>query len=153
MFIGLDPSAREESDSPSERSTPNGATMSPIWRGMMYAKRFEFTKLLWFEILSTASTGLPPRLPYRQWLDSEEILMADFVGCQNWVMRVIGDLSMIQVGGECNTQEERRESLLRLEKVLQNGIEQLRRNVEDVGSFQFVSSVLTSLPSPRVVRF
>lgn len=58
--------------------------------------------------------------------------MADFVGCENWVMRVIGDLSMIQVGGECNSPEERRESLLRLEKVLQKGIERLRRKVEDV---------------------
>lgn len=135
LFIGLDPAPREHSGSPTEQTPPNGAAMSPIWRGMMYAKRFEFTKLLWFEILSTASTGVPPRLPYRQWLDSEEILMADFVGCENWVMRVIGDLSMIQVGGECNTLEERRESLLRLEKVLQNGIERLRRKVEDVCSF------------------
>jgi hypothetical protein len=133
LFIGLDPTPREQSGSPTEHTPPNGSHVSPIWRGMMYAKRFEFTKLLWFEILSTASTGVPPRLPYRQWLDSEEILMADFVGCENWVMRVIGDLSMIQVGGECNTSDERRESLLRLEKVLQNGIEQLRRKVEDVG--------------------
>ncbi|KAM0513452.1 hypothetical protein ACHAPE_007916 [Trichoderma viride] len=145
LFIGLDPTPREQSGSPTEQTTPpNGTSVSPIWRGMMYAKRFEFTKLLWFEILSTASTGVPPRLPYRQWLDSEEILMADFVGCENWVMRVIGDLSMIQVGGECNTPEERRESLLRLEKVLQNGIERLRRKVEDPPVSHYISRVFAT---------
>lgn len=144
LFIGLDPAPREHSSSPTDQTPPNGAAMSPIWRGMMYAKRFEFTKLLWFEILSTASTGVPPRLPYRQWLDSEEILMADFVGCENWVMRVIGDLSMIQVGGECNTLEERRESLLRLEKVLQNGIERLRRKVEDPPVSHYISRVFAT---------
>lgn len=132
LFIGLDPSPRELSGSPAEHTPPSDTTKSPIWRGMMYAKRFEFTKLLWFEILSTASTGVPPRLPYRQWLDSEEILMADFVGCENWVMRVIGDLSMIQAGGGCSTPEERRESLFRLEKMLKNGIEKLRRKVDHV---------------------
>jgi hypothetical protein len=117
-------------ESPTDQA-PNG-TGSSIWRGMMYAKRFEFTKLLWFEILSTASTGVPPRLPYRQWLDSEEILMADFIGCQNWVMRVIGDLSMIQTGAECISLEERRESLLKLEKMLHDGIERLRMETQDV---------------------
>ncbi|KAL7819114.1 fungal-specific transcription factor domain-containing protein [Trichoderma gracile] len=95
-------------------------------RGMKYARRFEITKLLWFEILSTASTGVPPRMPYRAWLGSDEILMADFVGCQNWVMRVIGDLSMIQFGGDCSSVEQRRETMLRLEKMLREGIERLR---------------------------
>ncbi|KAL7917898.1 fungal-specific transcription factor domain-containing protein [Trichoderma austrokoningii] len=142
--INSNPSSREQSGSPTGPAPPNGTTMSPIWRGMMYAKRFEFTKLLWFEILSTASTGVPPRLPYREWLDSEEILMADFVGCQNWVMRVIGDLSMIQVGGECSTPEEKRESLSRLEKVLQSGLEQLRRKVEDPPVSHCISRVFAT---------
>ncbi|KAL7818037.1 fungal-specific transcription factor domain-containing protein [Trichoderma aethiopicum] len=97
-----------------------------LWRGLKYARRFEITKLLWFELLSTASTGVPPRMPYRAWLDSDEILMADFVGCQNWVMRAIGDLSMIQFGGDCPGIEQRRETLLGLEKMLREGIERLR---------------------------
>lgn len=93
---------------------------------MKYARRFEITKLLWFEILSTASSGIPPRMPYRQWLDSEEILMADFVGCQNWVMRLIGDLSMIGAGIDFPGLDERRASLANIEKMLRDGIEELR---------------------------
>lgn len=93
---------------------------------MKYARRFEITKLLWFEILSTASSGIPPRMPYRQWLDSEEILMADFVGCQNWVMRLIGDLSMIEAGIDFPGLDERRASLANIEKMLRDGIETLR---------------------------
>ncbi|KAH6603544.1 hypothetical protein Trco_008319 [Trichoderma cornu-damae] len=118
------PAAGQGYEPPAEQA-PNGEG-SPLWRGMKYARRFELTKLLWFEILSTASTGVPPRMPYRQWLSSEEILMADFVGCQNWVMRVIGDLSIIQAAGEGVGLEERRESLLGLEEMLRDGIERLR---------------------------
>ncbi|PTB81655.1 hypothetical protein M440DRAFT_1418301 [Trichoderma longibrachiatum ATCC 18648] len=108
----------------STQQDPDGS--DPLWRGLKYARRFEITKLLWFDILSTASTGVPPRMPYRAWLDSDEILMADFVGCQNWVMRAIGDLSMIQFGGDCPGIEQRRETLLGLEKMLREGIERLR---------------------------
>ncbi|KAM0264926.1 hypothetical protein ACHAQJ_000442 [Trichoderma viride] len=137
------PSARD-SESPTDQ-VPNGnGSVSSIWRGMMYAKRFEFTKLLWFELLSTASTGIPPRLPYRQWLDSEEILMADFVGCQNWVMRVIGDLSMIQTGADCLGLEERRQSLLKLEKRLHDGMERLRMETQDPPVSHYISRVFAA---------
>ncbi|EHK21429.1 uncharacterized protein TRIVIDRAFT_152535 [Trichoderma virens Gv29-8] len=108
--IRLPPFDDRDDESPAQQ-IPIGPGSS-LRRGMRYARRFEITKLLWFEILSTASSGVPPRMPYRQWLDSEEILMADFVGCENWVMRVIGDLSMIEAGIHCPGLEERRESLL-----------------------------------------
>ncbi|KKP01621.1 hypothetical protein THAR02_06258 [Trichoderma harzianum] len=116
-------------DSDDDESTPPYAPSGPgssLRRGMKYARRFEITKLLWFEILSTASSGIPPRMPYRQWLDSEEILMADFVGCQNWVMRLIGDLSMIEAGIDYPGLDERRASLANIEKMLRDGIERLR---------------------------
>jgi hypothetical protein len=109
---------------PSTQQDPGD--IAAVRRGLKYARRFEITKLLWFEILSTASTGVPPRMPYRPWLDSQEILMADYVGCHNWVMRAIGDLSMIQFGGDCPGIDQRRETLLGLEKMLREGIERLR---------------------------
>ncbi|RFU72429.1 hypothetical protein TARUN_9825 [Trichoderma arundinaceum] len=118
------PTAGTAYESPVEQVPPG--PISSLRRGMKYARRFELTKLLWFEILSTASTGQPPRMPYREWLDSEDILMADFVGCQNWVMRVIGDLSMIQAAGDSISLQKRRESLLGLETLLRDGIERMR---------------------------
>lgn len=117
---------------PSTQQDPGD--IAAVRRGLKYARRFEITKLLWFEILSTASTGVPPRMPYRPWLDSQEILMADYVGCHNWVMRAIGDLSMIQFGGDCPGIDQRRETLLGLEKMLREGIERLRAGSKRPGA-------------------
>ncbi|KAL7946737.1 fungal-specific transcription factor domain-containing protein [Trichoderma barbatum] len=127
------PPFEDRDDEPSIQQAPSGPGSS-LRRGMKYARRFEITKLLWFEILSTASSGVPPRMPFRAWLDSEEILMADFVGCQNWVMRAIGDLSMIEAGIDCPDLDERRKSLGSLEKMLREGIERMRARSNSPGA-------------------
>ncbi|UKZ52930.1 hypothetical protein TrVGV298_006716 [Trichoderma virens] len=58
-----------------------------------YGLQFLITAALWFDILSCVSTGKAPALPYRQWLNIPGLDTAAVMGCQNWVVTLIGDLA------------------------------------------------------------
>lgn len=53
--------------------------------------------VLWFDLLSCASTGTSPRLAYETILHDYDINLEDVVGCQNWAMGAIGDLAALDV--------------------------------------------------------
>ncbi|KAK5053347.1 hypothetical protein LTR84_002321 [Exophiala bonariae] len=53
--------------------------------------------VLWFDLLSCASTGEAPRLAYQALLHDYPIKLEDVVGCQNWAMVAIGDLAILDL--------------------------------------------------------
>lgn len=48
---------------------------------------------LWFDLLACASTGAAPRLPYPLLLDTQFGNLQSVMGCESWVMGIIGDLA------------------------------------------------------------
>ncbi|RMZ84646.1 hypothetical protein DV737_g1234, partial [Chaetothyriales sp. CBS 132003] len=47
--------------------------------------------VLWFDLVSCASIGTAPRLPYKALIWNQGIDLERIMGCQNWVMTAIGD--------------------------------------------------------------
>ncbi|KAM0281131.1 hypothetical protein ACHAQH_003710 [Verticillium albo-atrum] len=65
-------------------------------RGVDAALSFHAPVLLWMDLLACASTGDAPFLPYESWLQMEGFDMTRIMGCQNWVMKAIGDLAVLE---------------------------------------------------------
>ncbi|CRK26542.1 hypothetical protein BN1708_014550 [Verticillium longisporum] len=65
-------------------------------RGIDAALSFHAPVLLWMDLLACASTGNVPFLPYETWLQMEGFDMTKIMGCQNWVMKAIGDLAVLE---------------------------------------------------------
>lgn len=67
------------------------------FNGLILAQRFLITKVVWLDVLASTATGKPPRSNYHEWLDLVEIetCTSDVFGYQNWVMKAIGDLSIM----------------------------------------------------------
>lgn len=68
------------------------------WQGT--ALSFLVTVILWFDLLSCASTNRPPRLPYRELIDNNMVDMSTTMGVQNTVMRAIGDIATLSASDE-----------------------------------------------------
>lgn len=92
---------------------------------------FLMVTVLWFDLFASLSTGRPPRLPYQSWLCTPGLNTADLMGCQNWVMVVIGDLAHF---GVWKKQQENSDSLSirelagkgqEIERRLEHGIQSL----------------------------
>jgi hypothetical protein len=87
--------------------------------------------IVWFDIFASLSTGRPPRLPYQGWLRTPGLNTADLMGCQNWVMVVIGDLAHFGIWRE----QQENDGLLSIRELagkaqeiemrLENGIQNL----------------------------
>ncbi|KAL0937102.1 uncharacterized protein CTRU02_206833 [Colletotrichum truncatum] len=60
------------------------------------ATRFHMAQLLWFELTSCVATGKAPKLPYREWLDLEDLDMSCVMGSQNWAMLALGDVAVLE---------------------------------------------------------
>ena len=103
----------------------NGATN--LRQGRRRALSFLMAQVLWFELLASASTGLRPRMPYRTWLNSGCVEMTDVMGCENWIMEVIGDLATLDAQRTCLEVNEFEESRKSAERCLLDGIEAMRR--------------------------
>lgn len=52
--------------------------------------------VLWFDILACISTGRAPQLPYKCWLDVDGLDTANLMGCQSWILAVIGDIASLK---------------------------------------------------------
>lgn len=61
--------------------------------GIYESLEFLMVSVTWFDLFACLSTGSVPRLPYKRWLQSPGFNTADLMGCHNWVMIAIGDLS------------------------------------------------------------
>lgn len=51
--------------------------------------------VIWFDLVSCASTGAAPRLPYAALMLDRKINLGKVMGCANWAMIVIGDLAAL----------------------------------------------------------
>ncbi|PNY27528.1 Transcriptional regulatory protein UME6 [Tolypocladium capitatum] len=95
----------------------------PLLSGIDLAQRFLVTKVIWLDVLASTATGTAPRTNYRGWLGLDEIDMSRVMGCQNWAMLAIGDLSTLafeEAGPDAEPDYARlREIELRLEEGLE----------------------------------
>ncbi|KAK4076575.1 transcriptional regulator family: Fungal Specific TF [Trichoderma aggressivum f. europaeum] len=105
-------------------------TENKDWQGL----QFLITAALWFDILSCVSTGEVPALPYSQWLSISGLDTAAIMGCQNWIMALIGDLANLKQWkdngmkiGLLSTRDLAVKGQ-RIETALENGIAQLDMN-------------------------
>ncbi len=67
--------------------------MTDISHWQTAALRFLRPVVVWFDLLSCASTGAAPQMPYRALLEDNAVDLESVMGCQNWVMKAIGDLA------------------------------------------------------------
>lgn len=66
-------------------------------------------------------------MPYRTWLNSGCVDMTDVMGCENWIMEVIGDLATLDAQRTCLGLDEFEQSRGSAECCLLDGIEAIRR--------------------------
>ncbi|CAH0051350.1 unnamed protein product [Clonostachys solani] len=74
---------------------PKGATQLTN-DGKSAGLEFLFANALWFDIFACVSTGGTPVLPYRSWLAIEQLKMQDVMGCHNWTLALIGDITHLR---------------------------------------------------------
>ncbi|OQD89065.1 hypothetical protein PENANT_c003G05838 [Penicillium antarcticum] len=87
--------------------------------GMVEGLQFLTVAVIWSDIFACVATGRAPRLPYQQWLRIQGLNTADLMGCENWVMVVIGDLAHLSIWKE--KQEE--EGMLSIRELASRGKE------------------------------
>lgn len=76
-------------------SPPNGVAQLTN-NGTSAGLEFLFANALWFDIFACVSTGGTPVLPYRSWLAIEQLKMQDVMGCHNWALALIGDITHLR---------------------------------------------------------
>lgn len=103
--------------------------------------------MLWFDLLSCATTGSAPRLAYQDLLQNRGINLEDVVGCENWVMTSIGDLAILNLWKKTARQSGplNRQELLERSLVIEHKLEQ--------GLAMIESQVVFEGPQRRVDRF
>lgn len=89
-FIAIENSKRDSLCSP-----PNGVAQLTN-TGASAGLEFLFANALWFDIFACVSTGGVPVLPYRSWLAIEQLKMQDVMGCHNWALALIGDITHLR---------------------------------------------------------
>ncbi|VUC29896.1 unnamed protein product [Clonostachys rosea] len=57
---------------------------------------FLYANALWFDIFACVSTGDTPVLHYRSWLAIGQFKMQDVMGCHNWALALIGDITHLR---------------------------------------------------------
>ncbi|KAF5703600.1 C6 transcription factor [Fusarium globosum] len=121
--------------SPIHTSRDDGPEVQPDFN-------FLVAEALWHDILACATTGRVPRIFYRQWLEGSGIVMADLMGCYNWVMIAIGDLAHLNAWKKDMKQKvtlsvpELVRRGQRIEKELQDGITELKRAAKARGDIR-----------------
>lgn len=104
--------------------------------------------VLWFDLLSCASTGEAPRLDYQALLDDYQIKLEDVVGCQNWAMIAIGDLAVLDVWKT----QARHDDSFRMEDLLFRS-QSIRQRLEDgLATLESNDTVAASTQSNSVVH-
>ncbi|EFY88518.1 hypothetical protein MAC_05412 [Metarhizium acridum CQMa 102] len=109
--------------------------------GVDKAQPFLVTKVLWLDILASTATGKAPQTRYQRWLQLDQIDMSRLMGCRNWVMQAVGDISTIssrKTGSGFSKSDELQ--LKALEQVLDEGIERM-----NLGGVRFEFPVRVSL--------
>jgi len=85
-------------------------------------------------------------MPYRTWLNSGCVDMTDVMGCENWIMEVIGDLATLDSQRASLGLDEFEESRKSAESCLLDGIEAMKRqNASNNGQLECSTSEYVSL--------
>lgn len=111
----------------SYNASTSPCTGGPVNEGL----EFLVVGVIWYDIFACVSTGRTPRLPYHRWLSIPGLNTADLMGCQNWVMVVIGDLTHLEKWKEHQDREgtlsvrELANRAQGIENRLESGIESL----------------------------
>lgn len=120
---------------------------------------FLIAVVLWFDLLSCASTGLAPRLPYRDLIENRGVNLEHVLGCKNWVMVSIGDLASLNAwkknarqNGSLSTRELLERSSI-IERNLEQGLAMLATGdvLESLEPTTHKSSSPNDSESPEVV--
>lgn len=100
------------------------------------ALAFHVPVILWMDILACVSTRQKPKLPYTTWLSQgSSIDLESMMGCQNWAMKCIGDLGVLDewkisaLAVETFDADEFETRCNRIEDELENGLEALQMAV------------------------
>ncbi|KAH8683587.1 fungal-specific transcription factor domain-containing protein [Ilyonectria robusta] len=107
---------------------------SELVGGIAIAQRFQVANLLWFDILACTSTGSQPRTPYRQWLNVQEVDMSRVMGCQNWMMIIIGDIASLGAEGNSYEPEALHSNIEALEARIHYGLDALDLEPETIST-------------------
>lgn len=103
---------------------------SVAWQGT--ALLFLATVILWFDLLSCASTNSAPRMQYRELLDNNLVDMSTTMGVHNTVMRAIGDIATLSPGrntGQQRTKESTLGECRRIEDDLRQVLDAIHRGL------------------------
>lgn len=65
-------------------------------------------------------------MPYRMWLNADSINMVDIMGCEHWVLELIGDLALLDARKAQLDDEQIFETVTDCEKRLREGLETLK---------------------------
>jgi hypothetical protein len=93
--------------------------------GRKRALRFFVAQVLWNELLACASTGNEPRMPYHMWLNADCINMVNLMGCEHWVLGVIGDIALLDARTAYLRHEQIMDTIADCEHRLERGIDAL----------------------------
>lgn len=99
---------------------------SSLELGRMHALGFFVAQVLWYELLACASIGTEPRMPYRIWLDADCINMVNLMGCEHWVLEVIGDIASLDAMTAQLHDEQIFETITGCEHELRRGIDAVK---------------------------
>ena len=150
---------------PELHSKDNTETSGPLVQGAALnsiesaALPFLIAVVLWFDLLSCASTGLAPRLPYRELIEKRGVNLEDVLGCKSWVMLAIGDLASLNAwkrnarqDGSLSTRELLERSSI-IERNLEQGLAMLATHdaLETSERIAHKSSSSHNSDSPEVV--
>ncbi|KAK2599170.1 hypothetical protein QQS21_005360 [Conoideocrella luteorostrata] len=123
-------------------SHPSTDTQKPT-DGVDRAQPFLVTKVLWLDILASTATGMGPQTRYQKWLELDQIDMSRVMGCQNWVMKAIGDISTI-AGRQSDTGPLKSDELQlkAIEQILEEGIERMRLCAENRPPWSYAITIV-----------
>lgn len=96
---------------------------SSLELGRKNALGFFVAQVLWYELLACASIGTEPRMPYRTWLDADCINMVNLMGCEHWMLEVIGDIASLDATAAKLHDEQIFEMITGCEHKLRRGID------------------------------
>lgn len=88
-------------------------------------------------------------MPYRMWLNTDSINMVDMMGCEHWVLELIGDLALLDAREAQLDDKQIFETVTDCEKRLRDGLETLKAKEVEIqplySSFQESQDALCRL--------
>ncbi|KUJ10404.1 uncharacterized protein LY89DRAFT_596526, partial [Mollisia scopiformis] len=107
------------------------------------AIKFCVASFVWFDVLSYASINLDiTRTNHRQLLEYHDIQLEQFMGCENWVMMVIMEISILnkwklsrERAGLLSTIDLARRAI-KIETLLKSGLERMVKSEKPTSSFE-----------------